>query len=340
MKRVPVAVVGVGHLGKEHARILAGLPGAELVGVVDPDAGQAEQVAARCGTRAFRDHHALAGLARAAVVAAPTQHHHAVAAGLLRQGIHLLVEKPLASSVAQARELVELADRHGAVLQVGHIERFNPAFEELLSRSFRPRYLTAERCGPFTGRSLDVGVVLDLMIHDLDLILALAQAPVARVEAMGAALLGGHEDLAQARVTFANGCVADLAASRVSPEPLRRLRVFAAEGHASVDFASKHVTLMRPSEQLRQRRLDSRRLDPAALASLKAELFTRHVHVEQIDCAARHKADQLTRELEDFLGCARTGARPRVEGRAGLAALELADAVLTSLRASPRRMAA
>jgi predicted dehydrogenase len=332
MARVPVAVVGVGHLGQEHARVLAGLPGAELVGVVDADAARAEQVAARCGTRTWPDHHALAGATRAAVIATPTLHHHAVARDLLAQGVHLLVEKPLASNVAQARELVEMADRRGALLQVGHIERFNPAFEELRSRPFRPRYITSERCGGFTGRSTDVGVVLDLMIHDLDLVLALVQAPVARVEAMGASVLGGHEDMAQARVTFANGCVADLSASRVHPEAVRRLRAFASEGHATVDFARRHVTLIQPAEALRQRRFDSRRLDAATLASLKSELFTRYFEAQEVDCTGRHKADQLTRELEEFVECVRSGGRPRVDGRAGLAALELADQVLTSLR--------
>jgi predicted dehydrogenase len=333
MTRLPVAVVGVGHLGKEHARVLSGMDGVELVGVADPNRSQAEAVAQRCRTRAFADHRALLGQAGAVVVAAPTSHHHALARDFLRRGTHLLVEKPLAATPAEAGELVELARATGAVLQVGHIERFNPAFEELQSRPLRPRYLSSERCGGFTGRSTDVGVVLDLMIHDLDLVLALVRSEVRRVESMGVAVLGGHEDLAQARLTFADGCVADLCASRVHPEALRRLRVWAAEGYAGVDFARRHLTLMQPAEGLRQGKIDSRRLDPATAARLKAGLFGPHVQVLELDCSHRHRADQLTRELEEFVRCATTGAAPRADGRAGLDALELAARVLDSIQA-------
>src|SRR5262249_46987757 len=160
-------------------------------------------------------------------------------------------------------------DDSGLLLQVGHVERFNPAFEELASRPIRPRYLTCERSGGFSGRSTDVGGVLDLMIHDLDLVLALVRSPAARVESMGLWVLGGHEDVGQARIVFANGCVADLSASRVSREPARRMTVWSSEGFAAVDFARRSVTLTQPADLLRQGRIDSRRLDAATLASLK-----------------------------------------------------------------------
>ncbi len=333
MTRLPMAVVGVGHLGKEHARILAGLPGVELVGVVDPNLAQAEVVAGRCSTRAWSDHRQVIGQVRAAVIAAPTMYHHAVARDFLLAGTHLLVEKPLAGDLAQARELVGLAQNSGALLQVGHIERFNPAFEELQSLPLQPRFIVCERCSGFTGRSTDVGVVLDLMIHDLDLVLALVQSPVARVEALGVAVLGGHEDLAQARVAFANGCVADLTASRAHPEALRRMRVWGPEGYAGVDFARRHLTLMQPAEHLRQGRIDSRRLDPGLLASLKSELFGRHVQVREVDLSRRYAADQLTRELEEFVRCVRTGQAPRADGQAGQNALALAGLVLDSIQA-------
>src|SRR5579883_1099075 len=166
MARLRLAVIGVGHLGKEHARILAGMPDVELVGVADPNAPQAEAVALRCGTRAYADHRQLFDAVDAAVVAAPTAHHHAVACDFLRRGVPLLIEKPLAAELDKADEMVGLARRHGTVLQVGHIERFNPAFEELCRRPLRPKYVSCERCGGFTGRSTDVGAVLDLMIHD------------------------------------------------------------------------------------------------------------------------------------------------------------------------------
>jgi predicted dehydrogenase len=330
MTRLRLAVIGVGHLGKEHARILAGLPDVELVGVADPRAVQAEAVAQRCGTRPYPDHRPLLAQVDAAVVATPTANHHDVAADFLRRGIPLLVEKPLTADLAQAEDLVALAGRHGALLQVGHIERFNPAFEELQRRPLRPRYISAERCSGFTGRSTDVGVVLDLMIHDLDLALALIGAPVRRVEALGAAVLGGHEDVAQARLTFADGCVADLRASRLHPAAVRSMQVWGVEGFAGLDFTRRRLTLMQPAEHLARRRLDARTLDTAALAALRAELFGRHIQVRELDLDG---GDQLTRELQQFVQCVRTGQKPRVDGTAGRDALAVATQVLDSLRA-------
>jgi predicted dehydrogenase len=332
MTRLPVAVIGVGHLGKEHARILSSLADVELVAVVDPNHTQAEAVAQRCRTRACADHGALLGTVRAAVIAAPTAYHHSVARDFLAAGVPLLVEKPLASNLAQAQELAQLSLDQGTLLQVGHIERFNPAFEELQSRLLRPRYVVCERYSGFSGRSTDVGVVLDLMIHDLDLVLALCGSQPVRVEAMGAAVLGGNEDMAQARVTFANGCIADLTASRIHPESVRRMRVWAAEGYAGVDLAKRQLTLMQPGETLRRGRIDSRRLDNALLNSLKTELFTRHVQTTEVDCSQRHQADQLTRELQEFVRCVRTGQAPRVDAAAGRDAMALASQVLDGIR--------
>jgi predicted dehydrogenase len=327
MPRLRVGVVGVGHLGKEHARILAGLPAVELVGVADRRAAQAAQVAERCGARAFPDHAALLPLVDAAVIAVPTENHHAVALDFLQRGIPLLIEKPLASTLAQAEEIVGLAERQRVPLQVGHIERFNPAFEELLRRPLRPRYVRAERLGGYSGRSTDVGVVFDLMIHDLDLLLALTRSPVQSVEALGASLLGGHEDMAQARVRFADGCVADLSASRVHPTPVRRLQAWGPEGYAGVDFAARRVTLMQPASHL-QRGFDARRLEAAALTAFRAELFGKHVETLELSCAG---GDQLTCELEEFTTSVRTGRRPRVDGVAGREAVALAETVLKSL---------
>ncbi|MBI1918194.1 MAG: Gfo/Idh/MocA family oxidoreductase [Planctomycetes bacterium] len=231
MERLRLAVIGVGHLGKEHARILAGFPDVELAGVADTRTEQAEAVARRCSTRPFTDHRRLLDEhPNAAVVAVPTVHHHAVAVDCLRAGVSLLVEKPLAASLEEADELVALAQRARVVLQVGHIERFNPAFEELARRPLQPKLVHCQRFSPFSGRSLDIGVVLDLMIHDLDLLLALVRAPVRDVSAVGLSLLGGHEDLAQARIIFENGCVAHLSASRVHTGPVRRMEVWAPGG--------------------------------------------------------------------------------------------------------------
>ena len=330
MSRLRMAVIGVGHLGKEHARILAGLREVELVGVADVNSEQAVAVAGRCGTRAFDRFEPLLGRVEAVTVVVPTVHHYAVARSFLERGVPVLVEKPITGSLPEADELVDLAARKGVALQVGHIERFNPAFEELRKRPIQPKFIESERHGPFTGRSTDIGAVLDLMIHDLDLLLSLVGSPVERVEAMGAAVFGGHEDVVNARLTFANGCLANVTASRVSPKPKRRLRVWAPEGYAGIDFVQKRLTLVQPSEELqRHGGLRLANLDPARRATLKDEIFGRHLQTQDLDC---NRGDQLTGELRHFVQCVRAGQRPRVSGEDGRAALALAGRVLEAIR--------
>jgi predicted dehydrogenase len=319
-----MAVVGVGHLGKEHARILAGLEAVELVGVADINAEQARAVADRLGTQPFNDYRPLLDRVDAVSVVVPTSEHFTVASECLARGLPVLVEKPLAATLEEAEALVELAERQRVPLQVGHIERFNPAFEELLARPLQPRFVACQRVGPFSGRSADVGVVLDLMIHDLDLLLALVRSPVRRVEAVGVSLFGVPEDVANARLHFVNGCVADVTASRASPAPQRAMHVWAPEGYARVDFRTRRLTLVQPSAQLRRRGLDS-----GSLARLREELFGRHLEVRELDL---EQGDQLTRELQDFVRCVRSGEEPRVGGTAGLNAMALASRVLDSLR--------
>lgn len=324
-----IAVIGVGHLGKEHARILSTLEGVELVGVADVNADQAQAVAARCRTRAYPDYWPLLNLVDAAVLAVPTTGHSAIAAEFLRRGIHLLVEKPLTETAEEADRLTTGAREHGAVLQVGHIERFNPAFEELQAHRLQPKFIECERLGPFTGRSTDIGVVLDLMIHDLDLILAMVPAPLRSAEAVGVRVFGQHEDVVNARLAFANGCVANVTASRASGSPVRRMRVWAPEGYAGIDFARRRLTFVQPSARLRRHGLDPRRLEPGALARLREELFGRHLEVRQID---RPEGDQLTRELQEFVHCVQNGERPRVGGEEARNALALAGTVLERVR--------
>lgn len=330
MSRLRMAVIGVGHLGKEHARILAGLPEVELVGIADVNAEQAQAVARRCGTRAYADYWPLLNLVDAAVVVVPTTHHHAVAKAFLSSGIPLLVEKPLALNMEQAEELTALARRQGVLLQVGHIERFNPAFEELERHPLRPKFVECQRQGPFSGRSTDIGVVLDLMIHDLDLLLTLVGAPVSAVQAVGVTVFGRHEDVANARLTFGNGCVANVTANRASATPVRSMRIWAPEGYAALDFARRSLTLVQPSEELRLQGRAGQPLDPGSLARLKTEMFGRHLQVLKLD---RNGPDQLTCELEHFIGCVRTGNRPRVSGEEGCQAIALATRILESIRA-------
>jgi predicted dehydrogenase len=321
-------VVGVGHLGKDHARILAGLPEVELVGVADVNYEQAQIVARQYHTQAYADYWPLLNLVDAASIVVPTTHHLAVAREFLKRGIPLLVEKPLARTVAEARELVDLADQHGAILQVGHIERFNPAFEDLRGRPFTPRLIRAQRMGSYTGRSTDVGVVLDLMIHDLDLLLTLVQAPVTSVEAAGMSVFGGHEDVASARLVFANGCVAEVTASRASPTASRQMQLWGPEGYAEVDFGARKLTLVQPSESVRRHGLDPTRLDPASRARIRDELFTRHLEMMTVDGKTH---DQLTAELKEFVACVQHGTTPRVPGADGLAALGVAERIVQAI---------
>ena len=330
MTRMRLAVIGVGHLGQHHARILSEFPDVELVGVVDPNPDQAAAVSQRCHTRAYTSHEALLDNVDAVSIVTPTIYHHAVAAAFLRRGIPVMVEKPICRTVAEANDLIALAELAGVPLQVGHIERFNPAFEELVRRPLTPLFIESERHGPFTGRSTDIGAVLDLMIHDLDLLLSLVGSPVRAVHAVGSPVFGGHEDMVNARLEFESGCVAHVTSSRITVKPKRRLRVWAAEGYAGIDFVSRKLILVQQSEELRRYGLRVDRMDATARARLKDEVFGRYLETLYVD--GDRKWDQLTAELRHFIDCVRTGRRPRVSGEDGRDALALAERILESVR--------
>lgn len=323
------AVVGVGHLGKEHARIAASLPGVELVGVVDANPEQAKSIAEKHGTKAFAQPADLIGRIDAASIVVPTTLHGDVSEAFLQRGIPLLIEKPIASNLTVANRLVNLAEKHGATVHVGHIERFNPAFEEIAARSLSPRLIRCQRVGPFTGRAYDVGVVLDLMIHDLDLILSLVKSPVRSVDATGMCLFGPNEDIASARVYFANGCVAEILASRASAAPARTMQIWSADGIADIDFAQRKVSLATMSDDVRRNGLNPNRLDAASRGKIRDELFTKYLPMTTIDGQAK---DQLTAELSHFIDCVRTGTTPRVTAAAGRDALAVAERIVSSMR--------
>jgi predicted dehydrogenase len=328
MKPLRVGVVGVGHLGQHHARILATMPGVRLVGVADASPERAATVAARCQTAALADHRRLLTALDAVVVAVPTALHRAVAGAFLERGIATLVEKPMGATLADAEQLVVLADATGAVLQVGHIERFNPALQALERLSVRPKYINAERLSTFTFRSTDIGVVLDLMIHDLDLILSMIAAPVRSVAAVGVSVFGEHEDVANARIEFDDGSVANVTASRASDQAVRKMRIWGAEGYASLDFATRQAKLVRPSDSLRRGRLELDGLDLSQPAAIKEHVFGKMLRVDRVACEG---PEALALELEDFVAAARGDSRPRVGGEEGLRAMRLADQVLRSL---------
>lgn len=328
MTNLRVGVVGVGHLGQHHARVLAHCEGVTLVGVADARPEQARAVAERTGTAAVDDWRDLLGRVDAVSVAVPTFLHREVAGAFLERGVATMVEKPMAASLAEAEELVALARARGALLQVGHIERFNPALSALEGMALRPKYVTAERLSTYTFRSTDIGVVHDLMIHDIDLILSMIAVPVVSVSAVGVSVFGGHEDIANARIQFEDGCVADLSASRVSVQAARKMRIYGPEGYASLDFATKQATLIRPSEQLRRGEIDLAGLDMTQPAAVKDRVFGKMLRVDRVQAEGR---EPLAAELEDFVQAACGRSRPKVGGEHALRAMRLADQVLKSL---------
>jgi predicted dehydrogenase len=330
MRNLRIAVLGAGRLGGFHAHKLVGFPHVDLVAVVDPVEASRNRLAAECRTQALADCRPLAGEIDAAVVASPTRLHHQLALELLRAGTHLLVEKPLCATLAQADELVETARQRGLVLQVGHVERFNPAFTHAVPQVRHPKYIEAVRASAFTFRSMDVGVVLDLMIHDIDLVLSMVRSPVRKVDALGLSVLGGHEDVANARLEFECGCVAAFSASRVSHEQTRRMHVWSSRGFATIDFATRTTTLVHPSEELLRRQFHPEELTPEEVEHYRLHLVEEHLPREQKRFDA---VDALALELQDFVEAVRASRQPRVTGEAGRDALAVAEQILAGIRA-------
>jgi predicted dehydrogenase len=313
MRAIRCAVFGAGHFGRYHAQKYAALPGVELVAVVDPDPARARALAAEVGTSAATSIDEVAGSIEAASVAVPTHAHHDVATRLLEAGIHVLIEKPIAETIEQADALVALAAARGRILQVGHLQRFLLRRMQVAERVFRPLYIEATRIAPFKPRGTDVGVVLDLMIHDIDLILALVQSPVLAVDAVGAPVVTTSEDLVNARLRFANGCVATATASRIGFKTERRLRIFQPESYISIDLAERRMVEIHRGE------------GPGIVPGLPG--------------IARHEAtwadgDDLLAEIADFVECVREGRQPLVTGADGRRALETAMRVTESLSRS------
>lgn len=316
MTDVRVAVIGVGSLGQHHARVYAELAGARLVGVADMDETRAAVVAARHGCRAVADYRLLLGEVDAVSVVAPTLLHHAIASTCMAAGLHVLAEKPLAATLEQARDLAAVALHRGVTLQVGHIERFNPAVRATRGVIKAPTLIECRRWAPFTSRGADVDVVLDVMIHDLDLVLGMVDAPWQDVQARGVSVLSSATDVAQARVAFDNGCVATFSASRVAESKAREIRIYEPGGFVVSDLLG-HTAVV------------GRRVMGA---SRRYELLT-----QQLQGDGR---EPLVLELEHFLDAVRTGAPPLVSGQEGVAALELADAIMAEIARHGRKESA
>jgi len=328
VKNLKLAVIGAGRLGGFHAQKIAAAEDVELTAVVDPLPENRDQVAKQCDTRAMADYRPLLDEIDAVVIAAPTKLHHKLAMELLDAGKHVMVEKPICDTLAESDELVEAAERNKVVLQVGHVERFNPAFTAATARAANPKYIEAVRSSGFTFRSTDVGVVLDLMIHDIDLVLSMVRSPLRKVEAMGLSVVGGHEDVANARLEFQCGCVASLSASRVSYEALRRMHVWSPRCFASVDFGTRKTTLVHPSDTLLRRKFDVDSLTPDQVEYYLANFADEHLRREELEFDA---VDALALELEDFVESIRAPRMPRVSGAAGRDAIAVAEQILARI---------
>jgi predicted dehydrogenase len=320
-----VAVIGAGHLGRIHARIAAALEEIELIAVADPVAAARDSVAQEARTSPVADYRQLIGEIEAAIIATPTCTHHAIGMDLLAGGVPLFIEKPIAATAAEATDLVALARKKGIPLQVGHVERFNPALLAVSADVRDPKFIEATRTSGYTFRSTDIGVVLDVMIHDLDIVLSLARSTVTDVQAIGISVLGGHEDLATARITFASGCVAQLSASRVSFQQQRTMTVVTARGSASLNFATHEATLIRPCDEVLRREFRLDRLSAEDRAYWKEHLFD-ELLVRRVHQASAGNAIQD--EQRDFVLAVREGRPPRVDGAAGRDAVAVAEMIL------------
>jgi predicted dehydrogenase len=305
-----VAVVGVGHLGKHHARILSSLPGAELVAVVDTNRPRAQEVAAAHGTEALFDARDLVGRVDAVTIAAPTDVHWSLTLPLLRAGVSVLVEKPMARSLEEADEMIAGAADAGVTLAVGHTERFNPAIAAARNLLTDPRFIEVHRLGTFPERSLDIDVVFDLMIHDLDIVLALVNSDVESLEAVGVPVVTNRVDIANARLRFANGCIVNLTASRISRDRVRKIRFFQPASYVSIDYAAQKVDVWQLVKG-----------DGPAPAITGGEI-------------AVVNEEPLKRELADFIDAVASRRAPVVTGDAGRRALELAQQITDKIQAA------
>lgn len=333
MEPIKLAVVGAGKLGGYHANISSKSEAFDLVAVVDPYKGPREALAEKTGAKPHATVAEVIDRIDAAVVATPTFTHAEVVTELLAAGKHVLVEKPIAPTAAEATRMVDAADAAGVVLQVGHVERFSPALVAAGDSLANPRFIQSTRTSGYTFRSTDIGAVLDLMIHDIDLVLSLAQSEVVDVTAVGGAVFGGHEDMVNTRLTFASGCVADLTAARVHYELERTMRVFTPTGYTALDFAKGTATTVTPTADVLDGTFDAEGQSPERKAELFAGKLFEEVLVKEEHAAPAVNAIEL--ELLDFAEALTTGAAPRVTGATGRDAVAVAERIIAAVLAVP-----
>ena len=325
---LPVAVIGAGHMGKHHVRLYSQMPQARLVAVIDANAERAKAMAEPLGVRHGTSLTPEMGDIAAVSIAVPTIHHLPIARPLMERGISVLIEKPLAPSGVEAGEIAELGSKNGVVVAVGHTERFNPAVRAVTKLGMKPKFVETHRISPFPFRSADVGVVFDVMIHDIDVLLSLVQDEVSRVDAVGVNVVGRHEDIANARLVFKGGAVATLTASRVALKTERKLRAFSENAYVTVDYQKKlgiAITLDRNVDVIkfmREKNIED-------LSKFTAADYGKMVQVEPLVIDDR---DALQTELETFLECVREKKRPPVSAEDGVAAVKLAEAIVDSIK--------
>ncbi|MCZ6596534.1 MAG: Gfo/Idh/MocA family oxidoreductase [Planctomycetota bacterium] len=329
MSRLRVGVVGVGHLGRIHARIYAEHPEAELVAVVDADGARAREVADETDCRACTELAELPDDIDAVSVVVPTVNHEEVAVPLLERGVPCLIEKPLAGDLKEADRILAAAERGGTHVAVGHVERFQPGVLRIRELGLRPRFIECHRLTAFSFRSIDIGVVHDLMIHDLDLVLHLVGSEVESIDASGGSIITGSEDVASVRIVFADGARANVTASRVSLTPMRRFRLFSGESYVSLDFTKNYALIVRKGPEWERGRAELQTLDPTELAAREDFITGDMLQVDELELQGERP---LQAELDSFLGSVRAGVAPEVPGEDGRRALALADRIVAEIR--------
>ncbi len=328
MNPLRTAVIGAGKMGRIHAKVCSQLENSTLVGVVDTDAQKAKQLAEQFDTRALTDPSELIGKIDAATISAPTTYHHELAKLLIENKIPVLIEKPLASSVEQAREIVELGKKHDVIVAVGHSERCNPVVQAMKRLEIEPKFIECNRISPYPFRSMDIGVVLDVMIHDIDIILSLAASPVKQVEAVGVNVIAEHEDICNARLTFENGCIANVTASRLALKTERKVRVFSRQAYLSLNYLNKEGVVIKADPNVDVVKWIQQN-QAAGDFDFSSVNWPDLLHIEQLDIDDR---EPLRVEQESFLNAiAGTADRPEVTAEEGLAAMECAHSILKSI---------
>ena len=330
MNQLRMAVIGAGNLGRIHARLLAEQKWANLIAVAEPGEAARSQIQQQIDVATVADYRTLVGLIDAAVIATPTRTHFDIAKDLLESGVHVLIEKPLTDSVADAEELVAIADRCGCVVQVGHVERFNPAFAAAVAAVGQPKFIQAQRTSGYTFRSTDIGVVHDLMIHDIDLVNSMLESRLIDTHAVGFSMFGGHEDMAQARLQFSCGAVANLTASRCSFNGGRTMQLFGTDGFAQVDFTAGTVETIRVPSWLKGRSVDFFAMDEAQQKFVREQLFDGILNRKTVTV---EKTNAIADEHCDFINAVQSGTPCRVPIKQGAAAVSIAQSILDSLAA-------